>query len=329
MIPHCQPFVAPHQRQYVNDAMRMGELMRGCYIDRLESMLRELCGGYAVAVSSGTAGLILAYEYFTAINETTIDLTMPALTYIAPAQAMMLRGHAPVFVDIDPKTWGAATAVSVQVHLYGAVSPGRAPIEDACEALGIWRLSGLFGVLSFNQNKIATGGGGGALMCRSKADADAIRHAIRGGRVPGAPHIWDVIGWPFEMSNIQAAIVCAQLEVLSKTIRRKQEIAATYRKALPDIHWHHSVTYWQPCGLLDRPAGPVVTACQAHGVDVRHVWPCLADLPLFAHCQRYGALSVARNVAQYGISLPSSVDLTERQQTTVITTMQQALQECA
>ncbi len=192
-------------------------------------------------------------------------------------------------------------------------------------ALGAWKLRGRFGVISLNQNKIATGGGGGAVICRSRVDAADLRHAIRGGRVHGAAHVWDVIGWPFEMSNLQAAVACAQIEVLGETIKRKQEIAARYREALPMIEWHKSVTYWQPCGLLPVPAGPVVAACQAQGVDARHVWPGLADLPLFKDCPVEDDLPVARKVAKFGINLPCSVDLTQAQQTTVIETVKRAI----
>ena len=320
MIPHCRPFLAPNQKRYVLDAMRRGDLMRGAYVDRLEAAMSELCGGYAVAVSSGTAGLALAVAWAGGPS-----LTMPALTYLAPAQAMRLHDIVPVFVDIDPRTWGGVTDVDVQVHLYGAVAPGYGVIEDACEALGAWQLSGGIGVVSFNQNKIATGGGGGAVIYRDQGQAAATRHAIRGGRVPGAAHVWDVIGWPFEMSNLQAAVACAQIEVLKETIERKQALAARYRAALPEIVWHESVTYWQSCGLLPVPAAPIVAFCQANGVDARHVWPCLADLPLFKDCQTDGDLPVARRVARHGISLPCSVDLTPNQQAHVIETVRRAL----
>ena len=322
MIPHCRARMAPRQAEYVHDAMLRGDLMRGAYIDRLEATMSELCGGHAIAVSSGTAGLYLALATLTPRTW----LSMPALTYIAPAQVMRLLGITPSFVDVDPTTWSAALSVHVQVHLYGAVGRDAAEVEDACEALGAWRLTGLAGVVSFNQNKIATGGGGGAVIYRDKNEADATRHAIRGGRVPGAAHVWDVIGWPFEMSNLQAAVACAQLEVLKETIERKQAIAARYRAALPEIAWHESVTYWQPCGLLPVPAAPVVAFCQANGVDARHVWPCLADLPLFKDCPTEGDLPVARRVARYGISLPCSVDLTPDQQAHVIATVRRALE---
>src|SRR3990167_5269738 len=174
------PFLAPRQEEYVRDAMQRGELMRGAYLDRLEEALSRQCGGYAVCVSSGTAGLFLAME-----ASRRPVYRMPALTYLAPAQAARLWGAWPLFVDIDPVTWGAAVPVDVQVHLYGMIAPGTAPIDDACEALGAWTLRGRFGVLSFNQNKLATGGGGGAVLCAAKYEADRMRHLIRGARASG------------------------------------------------------------------------------------------------------------------------------------------------
>src|SRR3990167_2823688 len=259
------PFLAPRQEEYVRDAMQRGELMRGAYLDRLEEALSRQCGGYAVCVSSGTAGLFLAME-----ASRRPVYRMPALTYLAPAQAARLWGAWPLFVDIDPVTWGA-------------------------------------------------------VLCAAKYEADRMRHLIRGARVPGAPHIWDALGWPFEMSNLQAAVMCAQLEMLTQTIARKQQLAWRYAMELPEIPWQPSITYWQPVGLLPVPAGPVVAACQAAGVEARHVWPCLPDLPLFADCRRDGDFPVARHVAEYGISLPCSVDLTESEQATVIATVRRAL----
>ena len=320
MIPHCVPFLAPRQEEYVREAMQRGELMRGAYIDRLEEELARQCGGYAVCVSSGTAGLFLAME-----ASRRPVYRMPALTYLAPAQAARLWGAWPLFVDIDPVTWGAAVPVDVQVHLYGMLASGEAPIDDACEALGAWTLRGRFGVLSFNQNKLATGGGGGAVLCASKFEANRMRHLIRGARVPGAPHVWDALGWPFEMSNLQAAVMCAQLEVLTVTMARKVALAYRYAMELPAIRWQPSITYWQPVGLLPVPAAPVIEACQVAGVDARHVWPCLPDLPLFVDCRRDGDFPVARHVAEYGISLPCSVDLTEGKQQRVIETVRKAL----
>lgn len=313
-IPHCVPFLAPRQEEYVLDAMRRGQLMRGDYVTRLEDALSELCGGYAVAVSSGTAGLFLAMEAYR-----KPAYTMPAVSYVAPAQAARMWEAWPEFRDVSPTTWGALEPVDVQIHLYGALAEPVGVIEDACEALGAWRLRSRFGVLSFNQNKIATGGAGGAVLCRADYEARRMRHLIRCARVPGARHVWDMIGWPYEMSNLQAAVACAQLEVLPDTIRRKQEIAAYYRQHLPWITWQESRTYWQPVGLWPGiRADRVVEEVQRRGIDLRHAWPCLADQEPFMQARRLGLLSTARMIDRQGISLPCSPTITREEQDAVI-----------
>ena len=327
MIPHCLPWPATNEKRNVRAVLASRRLVRGHFLDKVKVSLERMCGGHVALVSSGTAGLHLAL--IRAGVKPGEPINVPALTYIGTINPILLCGAVPVFRDIEPDTWGLAAGWperTLPAHLYGARCRADAEVEDACEALGAWSLRGRFGVLSFNQNKIVTAGGGGAVVCRDKADADWIQSTVDDHRAPGTAYVWTEMGHPYFMTNLQAAILDAQLDDLPTIMRRKRAIAMRYTAAFPQINWLVNLTAWQPVGLAPVPAAELVRRCQAAGVEVRHVWPCLPDLPLFRD-HGDGAFPVARNVAKYGISLPCSPQLTPKDQGIVIRTVNKILAE--
>ena len=78
--------------------------------------------------------------------------------------------------------------------------------------------------------------------------------------------------------------------------------------------------------LLPVLAAPVVEWCRGQKIDVRRVWPCLADLRLFENAKRDENLEVSRRIASHGISLPSSTMLTPEDQELVIAVVARAMQ---
>lgn len=121
-------------------------------------------------------------------------------------------------------------------------------IEDAAESLGstykgkhTGTLSSI-GTLSFNGNKIATAGGGGALLIQDEEMAKKARHLTTTAKVP---HKWeyvhDVVGFNYRMPNINAALLLGQLESLSQFLEAKRQIAKEYedffKKTSQDIQF--------------------------------------------------------------------------------------------
>lgn len=304
MIPHCLPWRARHEGRNIRQVLRTRQLVRGPWIDKVARRLEKRCGGHAAMVSSGTAGLHLAV-----LHSGIKQVVVPAFTYISTVLAVMMSGVRYLFRDIEEATWGVSGEDVLPAHLYGTLAHALGFIEDACEAFGAWKLRGLYGVLSFNQNKIVTGGGGGAVLCTYTEDAAAIQKTANQA---------------YFMTNLQAAILDAQLDDFPFILKRKRQIAARYRRAFPEIQWLKSVTYWQPVGLLPKPAARVIEFCQSKGVYARPVWPCLPDLPMFSDWKNQ-PFPVARKVAKYGISLPCSPQLTIRQQDKVIHILKECL----
>jgi dTDP-4-amino-4,6-dideoxygalactose transaminase len=246
---------------------------------------------YAVALSSGTAGLhVLLCSLGIGPGDTVI---VPSLTFAATANAVMYVGATPVFVDCSPSTWtidpalvecaletleaeGRRVAAVMAVDLYGqcadygALAPMCAerdiPIfEDAAEALGATyrgRAAGSFGraaVFSFNGNKIITTSGGGMVVTGDNDLAKRVRYLSTQARDPVLHYEHRAVGYNYRLSNLLAALGRAQLHTLDERVRARRATYASYRDALqqvPGIEFMPLADYgmsscWLSCLLID------------------------------------------------------------------------------
>ena len=303
MIPHCRPVFRGREREYVEECFRTGWVATGLFVERFEeAVAKQTQSRYIVTVSSGTVALTLAIR--AAYVAQTSIVSVPALTFVATANAIRAAGLAPVYRDADPVTW-TARACDVPVYLYGTTPVAIGRVEDAAAALGGYTLRGMIGVLSFNGNKIVTAGGGGAVCTDNQKIAERIR--------AWSSHRSDVEGFMFgegnaRLSNLQAAVGLGQIEQLDDFLAAKRRIATRYTAELAGADWHPQggpSNHWQYGGLC-RDASGLVAHLRAHGIEARRLWRPLADLP------------VANDLYRRGVLLPCSVDLSDEDQTTVI-----------
>ncbi|MEA2031582.1 MAG: LegC family aminotransferase [candidate division Zixibacteria bacterium] len=216
----------------------------------------------AVALQSGTAGLHMAL-YELGIGEGD-EVILPALTFVATANAIKYVGATPVFVDVDPLTWNMdpthvedsishRTKAIISVHLYGnpcamdeIVSIARHHnlyvIEDATESLGakykgkFTGTFGDFGVFSFNGNKVITTGGGGMVLGSDEERVEHIRFLVNQARDEQKGYCHPEVGFNYRMTNIEAALGLAQLERLSEFIEKKKRFYEIYNQAFESIN---------------------------------------------------------------------------------------------
>ena len=198
-------------------------------------------------------------------------------------------------------------------------------IEDAAEAVGSYykgRALGSFGDLaavSFNGNKIVTAGGGGAILTHDESLAKKAKHLTTTAKVP---HKWkyehDCVGYNYRMPNLNAALICAQLESLDKFIENKREIAKQY-EAFFEVceyanfikepeegcsnHWLNAIKLE---GLKERNA--FLAATNAAGVMTRPVWVLMNHLQMYQGCC-YTGLDNSELLEQLIVNIPSSVNL--------------------
>ena len=216
---------------------------------------------------------------------------------------------------------------------------GVAIVEDAAEALGAgYDLTyphpacrgrqvgtiGRIGCYSFNGNKIITTGGGGMLATSDAELAKRLKHLSTQAKLPGAAFLHDAVGYNYRLTNLAAALGCAQLERLEAFIARKRAIADRYRVVGPrlGITWQPRLagsvpTDWLASCLVGPRRDAIMAELGAVGMTARPLWyPISAQLP-YRGSRRWGG-AVADRLAAEGLSLPCSVSLSEDQQERVI-----------
>lgn len=195
-------------------------------------------------------------------------------------------------------------------------------IEDAAESIGSLykgKSTGTIapiGVISFNGNKTVTCGGGGVLLFQNQTLASRAKHLTTTAKVP---HKWeffhDEVGYNYRMPNLNAALMCAQLELLPKFLISKRETASLYRK----FFLNHKVSFFdQP---VDCESSFWLNAIQLNNVDQRNeflnktnssgvmtrpVWRLMNELPAFMEAQTT-ELTNAKRYQDCIVNIPSSV----------------------
>ncbi len=359
MIPVYRPDLTGNERAYVLDCLDSGWISSlGTYVERFERAIAERVGAAeAIAVCNGTAALHLALH---ALGIGPGDeVIVPSFTYIASVNMISHTGARPVFAEsraddwlLDPADAAARitprTRAIMAVHLYGAACDmtalraiadrhGLVLLEDAAEALGTTlhgRPVGMFGdagIFSFFGNKTVTTGEGGMVVTGDAALGRRLRQARGQGQSFTRRYWHEVMGFNYRMTNVAAAIGCAQMERLDEILARKTALAARYRvelAGLPVMMQRARPGVQSPDWLVSLllPEGAdregVMAAMAARGVETRPVFHCAHTMPVQFQAV---ALPVAEEIATRGISLPSFPALTRDEQDRVVEALGLAL----
>ena len=236
------------------------------------------------------------------------------------------------------KTTGRRVKALLPVHILGhpvdmdpilevARKYNLVVIEDATESLGAKYKERMVGTLgdiscfSFNGNKIITTGGGGMIVTANAAWARKAKYLTTQAKDDPVEYIHKEIGYNYRLTNIQAAMGCAQLEQLDDYIAAKRRIAAYYTEHLTGVpgiepsreaEWAFSI-FWLYTVLVDSAQYGVDSRALMHKlreaqIATRPLWHTTHDLPPYEDCQAY-CVEVAQQLYQRGLSLPCSVGL--------------------
>ncbi len=213
---------------------------------------------------------------------------------------------------------------------------GLAVVEDATESLGA-RYKGRhvgtlgdIGCFSFNGNKLITTGGGGMLVTNRREWAERARYLTTQAKDDPIEYVHGEVGYNYRLTNVQAAIGCAQLERIDEYVAAKRRIAARYAAAFHDLAginimcempWATSAC-WLSTVLIDEEqfglsSRMLLHALATRGIQTRPLWQPLHHSPAHRGALRMGG-EIADQLARDGLSLPSSVGLTPLEQQTVI-----------
>ena len=357
-----QAHVTELEERYVVEALHSGWVAPlGPWVDRFERQIAERVGvAGALALSSGTAALHLALLEVGARAGRVV--VVPTLTFAATANAVAYTGAELVFVDalradgnLDPqltieavdalRAEGRDVAAVVPVDLlgrcvdYSLLEPalaerGIALVEDAAEALGAGNAGGMAGsfgraaALSFNGNKIMTTSGGGMLVSDDLDLLDRARYLSTQARQPVAWYEHTEIGFNYRMSNILAAIGCAQEERLDAMIARRREIRARYAAAFEDLPGVRLLggeetgagdNAWLTCievGALPRQTtdgprvDPLIAVLGERGIEARHLWKPMHLQPVFAENRSF-LTGTSEALFSNCVNLPSGIALSD------------------
>ena len=197
-------------------------------------------------------------------------------------------------------------------------------IEDAAESLGSFykdKHTGTFGqmgAMSFNGNKIITGGGGGCIVTNDEDLAKKAKHLTTTAKVP---HKWefshDMVGYNYRMPNLNAALLVAQLENLDGFIHKKRKLAHMYEEFYRNTDYSFikeskdsKSNYWLNSIILNnkQQRDKFLNETNSQGVMTRPIWTLMNKLPMFEHAQ-CGDLKNSEWLEERIVNIPSSVIL--------------------
>jgi dTDP-4-amino-4,6-dideoxygalactose transaminase len=289
-IPFNKPHVTGHEHRYIQDAIERGHLSgNGHYSKLCQGWLEQRLGAPKVLLThSCTAALEMAA--ILADIGPGDEVIMPSFTFVSTANAFVLRGATPVFVDVREDTFNLderlieaaitpRTKAIVPVHYAGvgcdmaaimaiAHRHGLIVIEDAAQALmadqagrplGSW---GHLAAFSFHETKNVISGEGGALVVNDPAlveRAEIIREKgtnrsqFLRGQVD--KYTWVDVGSSFLPSDILAAFLWSQLEEADAITRARLDLWDRYHAALAPL---------EATGRLRRPVVPAESRHNAH-----------------------------------------------------------------
>jgi dTDP-4-amino-4,6-dideoxygalactose transaminase len=287
------------------------------------------------------------------------EVIVQSATYVASVSPILYLNAKPVFIDSESETWnmcpillekailarvskGIKPKAIIVVHLYGM--PAKMDeiieiakkyqivlIEDAAEAFGSSYKGvkcgafGDFGILSFNNNKIISTSGGGALICNSTEIKEKAIYYATQARDDVVHYEHSRIGYNYRMSNILAGIGRYQMKSLDAYILKRRKNNSFYQDLFKDIKGisvfkefdkDFFSNHWLSCVLIDEKQMNFTSEelrlnLSKDYIEARLLWKPMHLQPIFKNYIYFGD-KVAENIFNKGLCLPSGSDLTKK-----------------
>lgn len=343
-IALASPVLNGNEKKYVMDCLDSGWISsNGKYVNGFEERFAKFCGvEYALSCANGTVAIhlpLLAYNVGPGD-----EIIVPTFTYIATANAVKYCGATPVLVDCEPDSWNIDPALIeekitertkgiIVVHLYGhpvnmgpvmeiAKKHNLFVIEDAAEAHGAevnGKLVGSIGdvgTFSFFGNKIISTGEGGMITTNNKELAEKMKLLRGQGMDPHKRYWFEVIGYNYRMTNMQAAVGLGQLENIEWHLNRRRVVAEQYIEKLtpyseyltvqPELDWaKHS--YWMVSVLLSDSIkisrDEIMGLLDADGIETRPLFYPMHQMPPYFEESTY---PIADSISARGFNIPTN-----------------------
>jgi len=258
-IPWAKPNLYGNEKDLVAQALQSTWISDGTFVDRFENVVANLIDSkFVLSVSNGTAAIHAAY--LSLGIKPGDEIIVPGFGFLAAANIALQMGATPVFAEVDKETWclnsdgiekclSPKTKAIVVVHTYGNVCKmdgimelsyeKKVPvIEDAAESFaskykGRYAGSiGNIGSFSFQATKTITTGEGGMVVTNDKELNDRMSLYRNHGMLRKTYYWHELAGYNFRLTNLNAALGCAQLEHLDEIIKDRKRVHLSYIKYL-------------------------------------------------------------------------------------------------
>ena len=352
--------------QAVLEVLRSGRLALGPKAREFEELIAEYIGvKYAVAVSSGTAGLhILVRTLEVGPGD---EILVPSFTFSASVNAILYERATPVFVDIEPETYNLdpddlerkitkRTKAIMAVDIFGhpaewdrileiADKYNLKIIDDSCEALGAeykGKKIGQFGdcaCFAFYPNKQITTGEGGIIVTNNSSIAKLARSLRNQGREEmGSWLEHERLGYNYRMDEMSAALGVSQLKKLETFLEKRERVARIYTEKLKGFSWVRPPVVKPYVRMswfvyvvtlqegLDRDT--VIGNLEKKGIPARGYFSPIHLQPYVKRIFGYkgGELPVTENIAKRTLALPFHNNLTEEEIEEVLKTLKDVVE---
>jgi len=355
------PHMTEKERQFLNEAFDSNWIAPvGPFIDSFENGINKFVGAKSsCAVTSGTAALHLALRILGITKGHKV--LCPSLTFSASANVILYENATPIFVDVDKTYWTISIPAlekaikkykpkaMISVDLYGQSCDYERInylcekydvilIEDSAEALGSEYKGiklgsfGEIGICSFNGNKIITTSGGGILISNNNNYTNKARFLSTQARENVLHYEHNELGYNYRMSNLLAAVGCAQLMNLDSFVKKRRKIFNRYYKELSIINGFNFMpeaeycksNRWLTTLTIDKSKtgfdhNKIIEKLNNENIESRPLWKPMHLQPYYKNCEYVTYDSdISTELFNAGLCLPSGSSLSESEQDRII-----------
>ena len=351
IIPWAKPDYYGYEKKYINQALKSTWLSEGKFVKDLENKVCKFVNSkFAISVTSCTSALHLAYLALELKRGD--EIIIPGYGYLAAANIALQMGLKPIFVDVDLETFCVTlqniekkitpkTKLIVVVNTYGNVCDldpiikiakiKKIPVlEDAAQSFGSLYKSKQSGTLtdigtySFQATKIITTGEGGMVVTNKDKNFVEKLKLYRNHGIKDKRYYHYVPGGNFRLTNIQAAIGCAQLKKIATIVSERKKTCYFYRKLFKNIEglklqifspkvkpimWTFPVVL-DPKAFINRDK--IIKIMKTKGIETRNGFYSPNRLPLYKGCNTSN-LKCSDKLSKNIICLPLFTSLKERE----------------
>lgn len=354
--PLASPTIGEQELANIVDVVKSGWISsRGSYISKFEKKFEKyLGGGNAIALTNGTNALQIGLMAL-GIKKGD-EVILPNFTFGGTINAVLNAGAVPVIADVCKNNWTLnsinvkkkltkKTKAIMPVHIYGqpyeilslkkiAKKKNLVIIDDCAEAIGAKYKGKIVGLendcscFSFFANKTITTGEGGMAVFKKKEHANKARILINQGLSTKIRYYHEYAGSNFRMTNMQASIGVAQLDIINKLLKIRKNVFKIYNKffknfpyltLMPQNRWSEN-SYWLYTLIINnigqKKRDKLIFNLQKFGIECRPGFYSLSKMQPFKKYAK-GKFYNSNYLSENSISLPTT-NLSQKDQVYII-----------